>query len=338
MNVNFIAEIRAFHRLKRERPFSANAQALWYELFELFNERRFPDTLAVGTTQLCQIIGVSKDSILRARGELEAAGLLERVGEQRGRQHPTYRMLPVAPEASGGSGRQEGEFAPHGGLRSGTGAGGYANFCGAQEDATGNSARGCDAQEDTSCDAKTGEEFCVAGQDATCDAKAHARAFATQVASSTATLIYTNNKPGYGNQNGVTQKNGVCITYNDAWRRSARARAATAQKIIDVFEGEKDDEALHGQIVRFLEMKMEPGAIVDAMMGAYDSGQAAEQISAAAARMGIYAQMERETGIPAQIWQDARGDPEAAEQAYTAYRAWRDREARISRKPAEDRR
>lgn len=322
MNVNFIAEIRAFHRLKRERPFSANAQALWYELFELFNERRFPDTLTVGTTQLCQIIGVSKDSILRARGELEAAGLLERVGEQRGRQHPTYRMLPVAPEAAGRGGRQEGEAALYGGLRGDTGAGGHANFC--------------DAQEDASCDAKTGEGFCIAGQDASCDAKARARAFATQVASSTATLIYTNNKPGYGNQNGVIQKKGVCITYNDAWRRSARARAATAQNIIDVFEGEKDDEALHGQIVRFLEMKMEPGAIVDAMMGAYDSGQAAEQISAAAARMGIYTQMERETGIPAQIWQDARGDPEAAEQAYTAYRAWREREAGISRRPAED--
>ena len=41
MEINFIFQVNSFHRFKRENPLSANAQALWVELFGLFNARLF---------------------------------------------------------------------------------------------------------------------------------------------------------------------------------------------------------------------------------------------------------------------------------------------------------
>lgn len=79
MSVNFVYQVRSFHRFKREAALSANAQALWLELFGLFNERRFPDELPVSTTHLSAILGVGKDTVLRGpertcRGRIAGIG------------------------------------------------------------------------------------------------------------------------------------------------------------------------------------------------------------------------------------------------------------------------
>ena len=76
MEINFIFQMNSFHRYKRENPLSANAQALWVELFGLFNARRFPEEMPVSTTHLCAILGLSKDTVLRARKELAANKLI----------------------------------------------------------------------------------------------------------------------------------------------------------------------------------------------------------------------------------------------------------------------
>ena len=76
MEINFVFQMNSFHRYKREQPLSANAQALWFELFGLFNARRFPEEMAVSTTHLCAILGLSKDTVLRARKELSENHLI----------------------------------------------------------------------------------------------------------------------------------------------------------------------------------------------------------------------------------------------------------------------
>ena len=85
MEINFIFQVNSFHRFKRENPLSANAQALWVELFGLFNARRFPEEMPVSTTHLCAILGLSKDTVLRARKELTENQLIsvERTRGQR---------------------------------------------------------------------------------------------------------------------------------------------------------------------------------------------------------------------------------------------------------------
>ena len=52
MEINFIFQVNSFHRFKRENPLSANAQALWVELFGLFNARRFPEEMPVSTERI----------------------------------------------------------------------------------------------------------------------------------------------------------------------------------------------------------------------------------------------------------------------------------------------
>ena len=76
MEINYVFQINSFHRYKREQPLSANAQALWYELFGQFNAKRFPKEIAVSTTHLCSILGLSKDTVLRARKELSENHLI----------------------------------------------------------------------------------------------------------------------------------------------------------------------------------------------------------------------------------------------------------------------
>lgn len=91
MEINFVFQMNSFFRCKREKKLSANAQALWVELFGLFNAAYFPMELEVSTTQLSATLGISKDSALRARKELNACGLIE-VERRSGRSASVIRM------------------------------------------------------------------------------------------------------------------------------------------------------------------------------------------------------------------------------------------------------
>ena len=93
MEINFIFQVNSFHRFKRENPLSANAQALWVELFGLFNARRFPEEMPVSTTHLCAILGLSKDTVLRARKELTENQLISVERGASGRAASVVKMI-----------------------------------------------------------------------------------------------------------------------------------------------------------------------------------------------------------------------------------------------------
>lgn len=93
MEINFIFQVNSFHRFKRENPLSANAQALWVELFGLFNARRFPEEMPVSTTHLCAILGLSKDTVLRARKELAENQLISVERGATGRAASVVKMI-----------------------------------------------------------------------------------------------------------------------------------------------------------------------------------------------------------------------------------------------------
>lgn len=93
MEINFVFQMNSFHRYKRENPLSANAQALWVELFGLFNARRFPEEMPVSTTQLCAILGLSKDTVLRARRELSENKLIAVERGASGRAASVVKMV-----------------------------------------------------------------------------------------------------------------------------------------------------------------------------------------------------------------------------------------------------
>ena len=166
MEINFVFQMNSFHRYKREQPLSANAQALWFELFGLFNARRFPEEMAVSTTHLCAILGLSKDTVLRARKELSENHLIsvERGG---GRAASVVKMVYFQKDC----GQVCGELVENvvDNRKTAGSEEKHTQTCVADIDAK------CDANEDggfasqESTQNATQEEVCVANIDAKCD-------------------------------------------------------------------------------------------------------------------------------------------------------------------------
>ena len=163
MEINFIFQVNSFHRFKRENPLSANAQALWVELFGLFNARRFPEEMPVSTTHLCAILGLSKDTVLRARKELTENQLISVERGASGRAASVVKMIYFKKDC----GQTCGEPVDN-----------TEKFVDKSMCADGNVAN-MDANRDTTTDGNfasqestqtaTHKEFCVANMDANCD-------------------------------------------------------------------------------------------------------------------------------------------------------------------------
>ena len=163
MEINFIFQVNSFHRFKRENPLSANAQALWVELFGLFNARRFPEEMPVSTTHLCAILGLSKDTVLRARKELTEDQLISVERGASGRAASVVKMIYFKKDC----GQTCGEPVDN-----------TEKFVDKSMRADGNVAN-MDANCDTTTDGNfasqestqtaTHKEFCVANMDANCD-------------------------------------------------------------------------------------------------------------------------------------------------------------------------
>ena len=308
MEVNFVFQVRSFHRFKREVKLSANAQALWLELFGLFNERRFPDTMPVSTTHLSTMLGISKDGVIRARRELIENQLLEEAGERRGRQHTTYRIkyftvTPVHPAA-------EPDAAPVDNP--------VENLL--TEERRAENTPVCDAGDDAFCDANEDANFatqettqsatqnlCDASDDANCDTKSGCDANCVDICGT-----YINNKPifkpkrrvirkgkrsPYGDikkpsSSGATAER-ACVAregklcYNTAWKTDARARAATAQNVIDALGNRRLEDGLNGTICKYLQMGLTPQQALETLRSAGDAS-ANEALNEAAYRLGVY--------------------------------------------------
>lgn len=103
MQVNFISEVTGFYRLIKHQHLSMNAQMLWFQLFNLWNEAGYPDWLQVDLLRMMSMIQVkSKNTAIRARDELIEAGLL--AGRSGGNRQPNlYRMISLTQHKSQGS-------------------------------------------------------------------------------------------------------------------------------------------------------------------------------------------------------------------------------------------
>lgn len=312
MEVNFVFQVRTFHRFKREVKLSANAQALWLELFGLFNERRFPDNMPVSTTSLTAMLNISKDGVIRARKELIKNGLLEEVGERRGRQHTTYRIkyFTVAPvqmamEPSAQPAQEPSVDKPVEKQLENDGGDECMGFC--------------DAYFDTTCDANHGDDFAAqettqlatqrdhydANIDANCDTKPVCDATCVDICDTYINYkrVFklkrkSNGKPkrslGYikkssptaaGTDMRATREGELC--YNSAWKTDARARARTAQNVIDALGSRRLEDNLNETICRYFQMGLAPEQALEALRHAGDV-PANDALNEAAFRLGVY--------------------------------------------------
>lgn len=289
MEVNFVFQVRSFHRFKREIQLSANAQAVWLELFGLFNEKHFPENLPVSTTHLSAVCDISKDSVIRAEKELIAAGLMKTVGTRRGRQHTTFSMIWFGTESMNRN----------------------MDDCGKPVDNIESSCEPhgvCDAQKDANCGAKSDIRFVThistqnATQDSVCVAQDDAKCG-----------TYINDKQSNGKEKRSPKKDAYKLCFNDGWRADARARAATAQNIMDAMEDRSVIcDGMNELLCRFMGYGMTPWQELDAMNAG--SGSAMQRLNEAAYRLGIYsrAQEEGRLNADADTMHDCGGDEAAA--------------------------
>ena len=303
MEVNFVFQVRTFHRFKREVKLSANAQALWLELFGLFNERRFPDNMPVSTTSLTAMLNISKDGVIRARKELIENGLLEEVGERRGRQHTTYRIkyFTVTPVQMA----MEPDQTPVDNVVDNLLTDEQDSFYDANDDAT------CDANDDTNFATQmttqlaTQNNSCVANIDAKCDTKPVCDATCVDICDTYINYkrVFklkrkSNGKPkrslGYikkssptaaGTDMRATREGELC--YNSAWKTDARARARTAQNVIDALGSRRLEDNLNETICRYFQMGLAPEQALEALRRAGDT-PANDALNEAAFRLGVY--------------------------------------------------
>lgn len=88
--MEYAERVRAFERMRRRRPVSANAAALWYYLAFAICEERDGEGLAVSNVVLAEEVMMSASSLWRARNELTALGLIHVEGGKG--KKPVYRM------------------------------------------------------------------------------------------------------------------------------------------------------------------------------------------------------------------------------------------------------
>lgn len=362
MEVNFVFQVRTFHRFKREVKLSANAQALWLELFGLFNERRFPDTMPVSTTNLSAILDISKDGVIRARKELIKNGLLEEVGERRGRQHTTYRIkyftvasvqMTMEPEPAP---KSPVDNSVENVLENDNGDE-WADFCDAYSDAN------CDANDTGSfvphstTQVATQNNSYNANIDIKCDTSTGCDANCVDICGT-----YINNKPifklkrksndkpkrslGYIKKSSITAAGTAMhatreaeLCYNSAWKTDARARARTAQNVIDALGNRRLEDDLNETICRYLRLGLTPNQAFEAIQSAGAEVSADKALNEAAFRLGIY-HAAREAGMidvkpdvlyahggnlqSAQAWTDHRKRAEERERVFNSLGGFKD--------------
>jgi len=76
--MNYICQMNAFWRWRREHELPASAQLLWYTLTAEQNHRRWTAEFELSVTAVCALMGgVSVNTFRRARDVLVECGLLE---------------------------------------------------------------------------------------------------------------------------------------------------------------------------------------------------------------------------------------------------------------------
>ena len=90
--MNFILQLKAFREISIQKKLSANAVALYFEIFSEFNEKAFPTTLKISNSQIFASTSLSRRQLERARNELVDNNLIIYQGTQ-SRLAGTYLLV-----------------------------------------------------------------------------------------------------------------------------------------------------------------------------------------------------------------------------------------------------
>lgn len=90
--MNFILQLKAFREISIRKKLSANAVALYFEIFSEFNEKAFPTTLKISNSQIFASTSLSRRQLERARNELVDNNLIVYQGTQ-SRLAGTYLLI-----------------------------------------------------------------------------------------------------------------------------------------------------------------------------------------------------------------------------------------------------
>ena len=90
--MNFILQLKAFREISIQKKLSANAVALYFEIFSEFNEKAFPTTLKISNSQIFASTSLSRRQLERARNELVENELIVYQGTQ-SRLAGTYLLV-----------------------------------------------------------------------------------------------------------------------------------------------------------------------------------------------------------------------------------------------------
>ena len=90
--MNFILQLKAFREISIQKKLSANAVALYFEIFSEFNEKSFPATLKISNSQIFASTSLSRRQLERARNELVENELIVYQGTQ-SRLAGTYLLV-----------------------------------------------------------------------------------------------------------------------------------------------------------------------------------------------------------------------------------------------------
>ncbi len=91
--INYLFQIKAFYEWLEQNDLSAAAIALWHGLFYMWNISFWSMPFTPAMTSIIARTGLGKTTILRARNELKAAGLLT-IKESGGRSPTRYNLVP----------------------------------------------------------------------------------------------------------------------------------------------------------------------------------------------------------------------------------------------------
>ena len=77
MDINYELQLKKFWQVTNTVKLSSNAQCLYFQLLNLFNNNFWCKTLKIPNQQLYSLANLSRDALIRARGELQKYSLIK---------------------------------------------------------------------------------------------------------------------------------------------------------------------------------------------------------------------------------------------------------------------
>lgn len=92
--MNYIQQINLFEQFTEINNISATAQLLWYKLMQKCNRSMWQEWIQIGNISLMASLHIGEKTLIKARKELEALGLVETEKGKKGCPNK-YRLIPL---------------------------------------------------------------------------------------------------------------------------------------------------------------------------------------------------------------------------------------------------